>query len=151
MSEQRPFFTEGADIFRFGIALGDGDGANESLFYSRRIGRAPQARADARGGWVDAPRQTSILGAAKLSGRVGGGWSVGAMSALTGRETALVSDSTRALFADVVEPLTSYSVLRLRRDMNAGRTQVGGVATGVVRDLDGTGLDWLRSSAVSGG
>lgn len=151
VSERRPFFTEGADIFRFGIALGDGDDANEQLFYSRRVGRAPQGRADLRGGWVDAPGQTNILTAAKLSGRVKGDWSVGAMSAVTGRETALVRDRDGAEFTDVVEPLTSYSMLRVRRDLNAGRTQIGAVATGVVRDLDETDLDWLNSSAVTGG
>ncbi|MBE0591595.1 MAG: carbohydrate binding family 9 domain-containing protein, partial [Gemmatimonadales bacterium] len=31
--EKRPFFNEGLDIFRFPILLGDGDGANEQLFY----------------------------------------------------------------------------------------------------------------------
>src|SRR5690606_2703930 len=35
LPERRPFFLEGSSIFNFGIALGDGDGANESLFYSR--------------------------------------------------------------------------------------------------------------------
>ncbi len=82
--EKRPFFTEGADIFRFGLGLGDGDDANEALFYSRRIGRSPHGSMD--GDHASVPGQTTILGAAKLSGRVGGGWSVGAMTALTAEE-----------------------------------------------------------------
>ena len=39
--EKRPFFQEGADIFDFAIGAPD-DENNESLFYSRRVGRAPQ-------------------------------------------------------------------------------------------------------------
>src|SRR5439155_5739826 len=49
--ERRPFFSEGSDIFRFG--LGGGDGNNQGLFYSRRIGRAPQGSADDRGGFAE--------------------------------------------------------------------------------------------------
>ena len=67
--EKRPFFNEGLDVFRFPIALGDGDGANEQLFYTRRIGRAPQGEADDRGGYAQEVTETTILGAAKLTGK----------------------------------------------------------------------------------
>jgi len=40
--EKRPFFKEGGNIFNFPLGFGDGGMANNSLFYSRRIGRAPQ-------------------------------------------------------------------------------------------------------------
>jgi hypothetical protein len=154
LPERRPFFTEGADIFRFNLALGDGDDANEQLFYSRRIGRAPQLRADNRGGFVDAPQQTAILGAAKLSGRAPGGWSVGAMNAVTRRETARIAGNGwkpgDRFDVDVVEPLANYSVLRAQRNANQGRTQVGVVGTGVLRDLNDD-QDVLRSSAFAGG
>ncbi|HEX6751650.1 MAG TPA: DUF5916 domain-containing protein, partial [Longimicrobium sp.] len=146
--EKRPFFTEGADIFRFGLGLGDGSGANESLFYSRRIGRSPHLGMD--GDFVDQPSQTTILGAAKLSGRVGSGWSVGTLAALTAEE------SGRAITGDVadravVEPMTGFGVLRARRDMNGGRTQVGFVGTAVHRALGGTGIGDLPSDAFAGG
>src|SRR5512133_2874203 len=45
LSERRPFFVEGADIFNFN--------SNNQLFYSRRIGREPQSSANSRGGFVD--------------------------------------------------------------------------------------------------
>ncbi|MGI9178969.1 MAG: DUF5916 domain-containing protein [Longimicrobiaceae bacterium] len=151
LPERRPFFTEGAGIFNFGLSLGDGDNANEQLFYSRRIGRAPQGSADERGGFADAPEQTTILGAAKLSGRTQSGWSIGVLNAVTAQESAPVIDSLGGRYSDVVEPLTNYSVARLRRDLNEGRTQIGAVATGVVRQLDDTELDYLRSSAFAGG
>ena len=44
LPERRPFFLEGASIFNFGIALGDGDMANESLFYSRLGASVARAR-----------------------------------------------------------------------------------------------------------
>ena len=148
LPEKRPFFTEGADIFRFGIALGDGDNANESLFYSRRIGRSPQGSIDAD--YASQPTQSTILGAAKLSGRVGGGWSVGALAAVTGEETGAGMDGLNR-FRQVVEPMTGYGMVRARRDMNGGRTQLGFVGTGVHRRLGGTGMDDLASDAFAGG
>jgi uncharacterized protein DUF5916/cellulose/xylan binding protein with CBM9 domain len=145
--EKRPFFTEGADIFRFGIGLGDG-GGNESLFYSRRIGRSPHLSVD--GDFVDEPSQTTILGAAKLSGRVGSGWSLGTLAALTAEESA------RAMVGgvaekQVVEPMTGFGVFRARRDLNGGRTQVGFVGTAVHRALGGTGIVDLPGDAFTGG
>jgi len=44
------------------------------LFYTRRIGRAPQGSADLPSGdgiYVAAPALTTILGAGKVTGRVG--------------------------------------------------------------------------------
>src|SRR5215213_8376966 len=61
LSERRPFFVEGADIFSFN--------SNDQLFYSRRVGRAPQGSANSRTGFVDFPDHATILGAGKLSGR----------------------------------------------------------------------------------
>ena len=150
--EKRPFFNEGLDIFRFGIGLGDGDGGNEQLFYTRRIGRAPQGEADDRGGYVEYPQQTTILGAAKLSGKTPSGWTVGFLGAMTGEETARVQDAAGAALADVVEPRTTYLVSRLARDFRNGQSVVGMFGTGTLRDLPDAGnLDWLRSSAFSVG
>lgn len=149
VGEKRPFFTEGADIFRFGIALGDGDDATEALFYSRRIGRAPHYSMDGR--YVSQPSQTTILGAAKLSGRVGSGWSIGALGALTGEERGSGMTDAGERFGQVVEPMTGYGVLRARREVNGGRTQFGFVGTGVHRRLDGTGIADLPGDAFAGG
>jgi hypothetical protein len=48
-SERRPFFTEGADIFRFGIGLGDGDGG-QRVALLLAPGRARPARRRGRAG-----------------------------------------------------------------------------------------------------
>jgi len=110
--EKRPFFTEGSQVFlRFGRS-----GASEyttyyypepQIFYSRRIGRAPQGAAT--GEFVDAPSATTILGAAKLVGRTRSGWNVGVLEAVTGREYAEVATGTSRDRVEV-EPLTNYFV-----------------------------------------
>ncbi|HEX2080162.1 MAG TPA: DUF5916 domain-containing protein [Longimicrobium sp.] len=146
--ERRPFFVEGTDIFKFGLGQVDLS-ANEQLFYSRRIGRLPQrlGRLDAL---ADAPEATTILGAAKLSGKTAG-WSLGVLAAVTGEEHARVllpgGDSVLP-----VEPPTGYAMARASRQYRQGRTAVGGVLTAVRRDLpeDG-GLDFLHETALAAG
>ncbi len=144
--EKRPFFLEGLDVFRFPILLGDGDGANEQLFYSRRIGRRPQGEADDRGGYAETVQETTILGAAKLSGKTPGGWTVGLLTALTAEEKSDVVDSDGNLLRDVVEPRSGYFVGRLARDYRNGLTQVGLFGTAVARQLPDN-LDYLHSQA----
>ncbi len=139
--ERRPFFIEGVDIFRFG---------GEQFFYSRRIGREPQGSANDRGGYVDQPQQSSIIGAAKLSGRTAGGWSIGLLEAATAREFATV-DSAGVRFQDQVEPFTNYFVMRGKRDFHGGSNQVGFMATAVNRNIDDPRLSFLRTSAYTGG
>jgi hypothetical protein len=148
--EKRPFFNEGLDIFRFDIGLGDGDDANESLFYTRRIGRAPQGDADPRGGYAEEVPQTTIWSAAKLSGKTPSGWTIGLLGALTAEEDARVVDGAGSPFSDVVEPRSKYLVGKLARDFRGGLTQLGVFGTAVDRDLT-PNLNWLRSSAYTGG
>ena len=137
--EKRPFFIEGSDIFGFG------GGNAGTLFYTRRVGRQPQlAPATSE---ADVPAATTILGAAKLSGRTAGGWSIGVMEAVTAREEAEYrtadGDATMA-----VEPMTNYFVGRARRDMRNGQSAIGTMVTMTHRDLDEPTLEAsLRSSA----
>lgn len=149
LRERRPFFIEGRDIFQY--PLGDGFFfGEEQLFYSRRIGRAPQIEDPDGASAVDRPDATTILGAAKLSGKVGA-WSVGVLDAVTGAERARYVDGggTRGTFT--AEPLTNYAVARVFRDYADGRNALGAVATAVHRDLDSSTAGFLRSSAVSAG
>ena len=148
--ERRPFFVEGVDIFRFGLGLGDGDLGNQSLFYSRRIGRAPLRGFGGDSLFVDTPQQTTIAGAAKVSGKVGG-WSIGLLDAVTSAEYADFSvDGDRE--ETPVEPLTNYGVARVIKDFRNGKSAVGAIFTSTNRSLPGSGeLDWLRRSAYTGG
>ncbi len=151
LPEQRPFFLEGASIFNFSVALGDGPEANESLFYSRRIGRRPQGWANPQGGYVDVEDQTTILGAWKLSGKTSSGWSIGAMHAVTSEEQASIVPASGNPFDQTVEPFSNYGVLRVQKDFREGRSAVGFIGTGLVRNGSVADNLQLRSNAWSGG
>lgn len=112
--EKRPFFVEGAEIFRFGGGGGGGDGGGgegggtPQLLYSRRIGRAPQGSVPQEAVYASAPTASTILGAAKLTGRTAGGWSVGLLNAVTAREDAPYVDALGFQRRAVVEPFSNY-------------------------------------------
>lgn len=151
--ERRPFFVEGAEIFRYGVA---GLGMNRSdfgeLFYSRRVGRAPQRNLYAEGArFVDAPEQSTIAGAMKMSGGIGE-WSVGLMEAVTRRENGQFRGPDGLNQNAAVEPLTNYLVARTRRDFREGGSNIGGIVTAVNRDLSDPALEAsLHSSAYVAG
>ncbi len=149
-AERRPFFTEGLDLFSFRLGDGDGDGSEEALFYTRRIGRAPQGRADPRGGFAERIDRTTILSAAKLSGKTRSGWSLGVLGALTDREEARVLSGGGQTFGDVVEPRTGYGVARVQKELRNGQTVVSLFGTTVTRSVPDN-LPWLHSGAYTGG
>ena len=134
--ERRPFFLEGTGIYRFDTSCNDGQCSG--LFYSRRIGRSPQLH----DGDPSTPNATTILGAAKLTGRLGRGLSVGVLDALTQRERG-AEDQT-------VEPQTNYFVARAQQDLRNGQSGFGLILTSVNRSLDDISSS-LRRSAMTGG
>jgi hypothetical protein len=141
--EKRPFFVEGAQFFTFGSSYDD---TPLPLFFSRRVGRRPVFAPEAGQTLVEIPPWTTILGAAKLSGRSASGLSLGAFSALTDEEMATVrTDSTGVEEALRAEPQASYTVIRARQEFGEG-SWVGMIGTIAARDasrpaLSG-GLDW---------
>ncbi|HSJ16399.1 MAG TPA: DUF5916 domain-containing protein, partial [Longimicrobiales bacterium] len=150
LQEKRPFFVEGADIFNFGLGIGDGDLGNESLFYSRRIGRAPQGGTPGAAEFEKVPTATTIVGAAKLSGKTARGWSLGMLEAVTAGERAEYVTDTGARGDVAVEPWTNYAMARVARDFDEGRTAFGVIATATNRRLDDE-LSFLHSAAYTGG
>ena len=125
--ERRPFFVEGNGLLSFPInCYTVRDCGSENLFYSRRIGRAPQL-ADTYGD-ASSPTGTTILGAAKLTGRMPGGLSLGLIQAVTARE-----EGTRER---TIEPRSSYTIARVTQDLRRGETTVGAIGTLVERSLD---------------
>lgn len=146
--ERRPFFVEDARIFDFTLS-----GHRNSLFYSRRIGRSPQGSLPYEADFTDVPDAATILGAAKMTGRTSGGLSIGALAAVTQEEMG------RAFYADQglqeefpVEPRGQFGVVRLQQDFRDGASQLGGIVTGMRRDLPAEGtFDFLSSQAFSGG
>ena len=98
--EKRPFFVEGAQIFDFGAECNNFCFVGApTLFYSRRIGRQPsldprlpfigtgsdrRAVHEVMNSFTDAPSHSPILGAAKITGQLIGGTSIGLLHAETG-------------------------------------------------------------------
>jgi hypothetical protein len=152
--EKRPFFLEGSQIFgNFGQGGSNNfwgfNNSDPSIFYSRRIGRSPHLSPD--GDYVDAPQATTILGATKLTGKTNGGWSIGLLDAVTDRESARTFDAGVS-GKSIVEPLTNYAVVRLRRDIGR-RAGTGLIFTSVNRRLDSASLleDLTSQAYVAGG
>lgn len=149
--EKRPFFIEGRNITSFGLSPGDGDLATQNLFYSRRIGRRPQGSPQLEDNeYYDIPVNTSILGALKLTGKTRSGLSVGLMESVTAEEKAEVDGENGRRF-ETVEPLTNYLLTRVQKDFNQGATRVGGIFTSTYRDINSHNIDFLHSSAYTGG
>jgi hypothetical protein len=136
--EKRPFFTEGADIFEFGSGPSSSRwGFNmwfPTFFYSRRIGRAPQIF------YEEGPGETTILGAGKMTGKIGKGWTVGVLDAVTQREE---------IHAQTVEPRTNYLVARAMKEYGKS-SRAGFMFTAVNRSLSAN-LESLRGSAYFAG
>lgn len=154
--EKRPFFVEGASSFKFGGTVGGPSAAAASVFYSRRLGRAPQLSFS--GTDLDMPETATILGAAKLSGKTPGGWSIGVLNAVTDRETATSLNAQGIEQRGLVEPRTNYFVGRVARELRHGQTSVGGIftsltredaveAAGLRRTAHTTGLDFVHEFA----
>jgi len=136
--EKRPFFIEGSSIFnnfgRGGIYINANlNWPNPSLFYSRRIGRAPQGY-PVHEGYADIPDRSTIIGAFKLTGKLGAGWNIGVINAVTAREYATVDDyGTR--YKDEVAPLTYFGIFRAQKEFNRGQQGIGFMFTSVLRDM----------------
>jgi len=149
--EKRPFFIEGRSILSMPLMIGDGDLANENLFYTRRIGRRPQGYPSLSDGeYADLPGYARILGAAKMTGKTENGWSVGVLETVTAEEKAEIAFGEESRY-ETVEPLTNYLIASVGKDFNEGNTVVKALLTSVNRKLDETGMDYLHKSAYSGG
>ena len=160
--EKRPFFLEGADLFY----------TDFSLFYSRRIGHRPgRSASDPEFGyWTDFPDATTILGSAKLTGKLSGGTSIAFLGAVTDEEkadydaltnweldTAVVGPDTTIRWVardtvernQIVEPRAGYSVLRVTQDV-FNNSLIGGTLTMASQDqrypVVTGGADWFLTT-----
>lgn len=149
--EKRPFFIEGRNLFSFNLVAGDGDMASENLFYSRRVGRSPQLYPDLGDNeYVDIPSNTTILGAAKVSGRNNNGLSVGIMESLTSSSYARI-DNLGQRRHEIVEPMTNYFVGSVKKEFNKGNTIINSILTSTNRQLTDVSVDYLHKDAFTGG
>jgi hypothetical protein len=140
--ERRPFFIEGSGTYRWDC--------NDDciLFYSRRIGRQPRGFPSlADGEYSLQPVQTTIIGAGKLTGRIGA-FSVGGLVAATQEEFADVAFGAGRR-REVVEPGSLYSVGRARREFS-DQSSLGFILTSTTRRLSDA-VSFLPDKAVTGG
>lgn len=148
--EKRPFFLEGGHIFSFGVTP---DEQKLNLFYSRRIGKSPRYNyyyeylqsVDEISDVTKLHKNTTILGAAKLSGRTESGLTVGALTTITEGERVGFKDLSGERLTKIVEPPANYNVLRLSQDILTN-SSVGFMATSALIDKHSpnisAGADW---------
>jgi hypothetical protein len=140
--EKRPFFIEGSQVFDFSNhSCNFCDNSQDmNAFYSRRVGRPPTGRSLAEDNYrfAEIPDATTILGAAKITGRTSQGYTLGLLNAVTGRAMADVQSASGARGTQEVEPVADYFVGRVKRDFLDGKFVAGFVASGVVRNIDST-------------
>ena len=140
LEERRPFFVEGAGYFGLGglSCYFCSNVSSLSMLSTRRIGRSPQmpAMRDTAARYADVPENTTILGAAKLTGRTPSGWSIGVLDAVTRREQATVQRSDGSRYDATVEPFSNYWVGRVAKDLRGGAAVIKAMGTSVIRSLD---------------
>ena len=125
-SERRPFFLEGSRLFQ---------GRGATYFYSRRIGAAPAGVAS--GDFVDYPNTSAILGAAKLTGRLRSGTSIGMLGAVTGdAEAKTFSLATQSVRRVGVAPMTTFGVARVQQEFGPAASTAGVMVTALHRNVD---------------
>jgi hypothetical protein len=161
--EKRPFFVAGRSAFSFGgmRCMFCNNTSSLNAFYSRRIGRPPQLTGYVNGvsDAAEKPENTSIIAAAKITGRTSDGYTIGVLNAVTGEETArfLPGGGGREA-SQIVEPLANYFVGRIKKEYRGGATTVGGIMTSVVRQAgdpvvearlhrhaEAGGMDWYHT------
>lgn len=136
-SEKRPFFVEGSSMFN----------TIYDLFYSRRIGRQPRGYVDdsTYSYTVDRPKATSIISAAKLTGKLSNGTSIAVLNAVTSKEIEKYVDESEIEKEQTVEPSANYSVLRVKQDIFKN-SSIGVMLTNTTQDTyhpsTTGGIDW---------
>ena len=161
-AERRPFFLEGSDLFA----------TQFNLFYSRRIGRPPRGSIDDPEFiyYTYNPKATTILGAAKLTGKLFKRTTIALLSAVTQRETAEYNAQTNVVLdsnwigdsleikiksadtvsrSGVVESEANYTVLRIKQDLFRNSSIGGMITLANQKSYNPTttgGFDWRLST-----
>jgi len=137
-NENRPFFTEGTDLFSKG-----------NLLYTRRIGGPPSTSPTTTSDEevVKYPSSVSLINAFKISGRTKNGLGIGVLNAVTETTVATVRNTVNQTNRNVVvEPLTNYNVLvldqRFQKNSSISFINTNVIRNGHFRDANVSGLVW---------
>ena len=137
-NENRPFFTEGTDLFSKG-----------NLVYSRRIGGIPTKYPETESNEeiIDNPANINLINALKISGRTKNGLGIGILNAVTEKTAAIIrNNDTQQVRKEIVEPLANYSVLvldqRFRKNSSISFVNTNVTRNGNFRDGNVSALVW---------
>jgi len=127
--ERRPFFTEGSNLLTL---------SHPNVFYSRRIGASPIGAAS--GDYVDRPSNSRIIGAAKLTGRLPSGTSIGVLAAMTDEGFARVATLDDAGAPPEISKVrvgagALWGVARVGQEFGTSGSNVSFLVGGVRRDF----------------
>lgn len=126
-NENRPFFTEGTELFSKG-----------NLFYSRRIGGQPlhyydvsnQLGPDER--ILKNPQESKLINATKISGRTKAGLGVGFFNAITNAMHATVEEEAKQTRKVETSPLVNYNIIVFDQTLK-NNSSVSFINTNVLR------------------
>ncbi|WP_298120702.1 DUF5916 domain-containing protein [Flavobacterium sp.] len=124
-AENRPFFTEGTDLFNKG-----------DLFYSRRIGGEPTISPEISDDeeFTEYPSKVNLLNALKISGRTKDGLGIGVLNAVTEKTEARIKNTTTgATRNELIEPLANYNIFVLDQRFRKN-SSISLINTNVMRD-----------------
>lgn len=141
LTENRPFFTEGIEIFEKG-----------NFFYSRRVGGSPlnsdktDDELDTGSKLLNNPSTNQLYNATKISGRTNQGLGIGFFNAIEGATYASFENINGDTYRVQTNPLTNYNVLVLDQNIR-NNSSVSFINTNVTRgsgeyDANVTGLDY---------
>ena len=137
-NENRPFFTEGTDLFSKG-----------NLLYSRRIGGRPSnyPTFSSNEKIIENPSSVNLINALKVSGRTKNGLGIGILNAVTEKTYASIQNkNTQEIRKEVVEPLANYNVLvldqRFRKNSSVSFINTNVTRNGSFRDGNVSALVW---------
>ncbi|MEI7508963.1 MAG: DUF5916 domain-containing protein [Flavobacterium sp.] len=142
-AENRPFFTEGTDLFNKG-----------GIFYSRRIGSAPYISKNILASSLNSdeeiskyPSTVNLLNALKVSGRTKSGLGIGVLNAVTEKTYAdIVNTTSGEKRKEFVSPLTNYNIFvldqRFRKNSSISLVNTNVTREGSYKDANVSALVW---------
>ena len=137
-NENRPFFTEGTEMFSKG-----------DLLYSRRIGGPPSIYPTTKINEkiIDNPSSVNLINALKISGRTKNGLGIGILNAVTEKTFATINDTiTGESRKELVEPMANYNELvldqRFHKNSSVSLVNTNVTRNGSFRDGNVSALVW---------
>jgi hypothetical protein len=129
-TENRPFFTEGTDLFNKG-----------GLLYTRRIGETQDIPIADNEEIINRPSSIKLINALKVSGRTKKGLGIGVLNAASEKTNVTVRNTdTNETRLETISPLTNYNVLvldqRFRKNSSVSFVNTNVTRNGEFRDAN---------------